>query len=55
MKTVKMPFWIEVLARLHPFPSCLVLWGGDNQMLGRFVDVLGPLGHCVILGGGWSG
>ena len=38
-----------------PFPSCLVLWGGDNEMLGRFVDVLGPLGHCVILGGGWSG
>lgn len=38
-----------------PFPSCLVLWGGDNEILGRFVDVLGPLGHCEILGGGWSG
>lgn len=37
-----------------PFPSCLVLWGGSNERLGRFVDVLGPLGHCVVTGRRWT-
>lgn len=36
-----------------PFPSCLALWGGDNELLGRFIDVFGSLGHSVVTGRRW--